>query len=85
MIGTSESRGKLITTAPLWSGRMCSSIIVSDRAPWMAWVLPNCPSVPTRLSDPMTRMFSAEVYCGGLLLPSRLETSSCLIPSTTSR
>ena len=51
----------------------------------MAWVLPNCPWVPARLSDPMTRMFSAEVYCGGRLLPSRLDTFTCLIPSTTSR
>ena len=85
MMGTSESRGKLITTPPRCWGRMCSSIIVSDRAPAMAWALPNWPLVPVRLSDPITRMFIAAVLYWGGRLPSRWLTSTCLIPSTTLR
>ena len=85
MTGTRESRGKLITTAPWCWGRMCSSIIVSDRAPAMACALPNWPFVPARLSEPITRMFIAAVLYWGGRLPSRWETSTWRMPSTTLR
>src|SRR5579875_3943286 len=66
-IGTSLSRGRLMTTAPRWLGRMCRIIMVSERWPWTYW--PNFLLLPDRLSEPTSRMFSDEVYAGGRAFP----------------
>jgi hypothetical protein len=60
-----ESRGKLITVARCRPGEMCSTITVSERWPASVRLAPNLLFAPARLSEPISRMFSALVYFGG--------------------
>src|SRR6266498_2716214 len=57
---TMESRGRLISVAPVRCGEICIKIIVSERAPRTP--RPNFLFVPARLSDPMSRTFSGVVF-----------------------
>ena len=66
-VGTTVSRGKLITTAPLRPGETCSRMIVSERWPPSTSDRPNCLFAPLRVSEPISRIFSALVYFGGRL------------------
>ena len=70
-IGTMESRGKLMMSARVCPGAMCSSIEVSDRDPTIPapYRLPR----PWRESEPMIRMFRPAVYGGRL--PSMAEVT----------
>src|SRR5581483_11527203 len=62
---------------------MCSSIRVSERCPGTP--LPPILAFPlTRVSEPISRMFSALLYLGGCL-PSRPTTSTRLMLSQTLR
>ena len=78
-IGTMESRGMLTSVADLRSAARCSTIVVSDRAPATFAAF-----LPFRLSEPITRMFSAlgssATFCGRSLAgPIRFETSMWLM------
>ena len=68
-VGTMESRGMLSTVAPWWPGEMCRIMIVSDR--WPSTVAPNFRFAPARLSEPISRTFSALVCTAAAGCPGR--------------
>ncbi len=55
----------LKTTARLRPGDRCKISTVSER--WPVMRAPNLEFLPTRVSEPITRMFSAWLYAGGRL------------------
>ena len=84
MTGTTVSRGTVITLTSWWPGETCSSISVSERAPWIVAVVPPIPCWCSRVSEPISRMFSALLSLGGWL-PTRPSTLTRWMLSQSAR
>jgi len=84
--GTTESRGKLSTTARLAPGEMCTTMTVSERWPLMPTWPPIWPFLPERVSEPIIRMLSALGSSNGRLVPFRSpEVLTCSMASQIAR